>query len=843
LVTKAENVVVVELAHIVYEVLGTVVLAGSVGVLMALAIVPPLAAALALQSTPAFIATALATAVTAAILYAALPRVRQFLSLVAPFGVVAPLLFLVSPQIRPLLAPQPMAVSGVVVQRPAPIVLIIFDGFRLVELLDEHGDVDATRFPNFARLARTSTWYRNATSVAAFTHHAVPAILTGRYQAGRARASVEQQPENLFTLLGGAFDLQVHEPVTALCPENLCPLEEQSVPRWLQLCADAAVIWLHIELPSGYRKRLPELTGKWSGFGEVHAGRKRQIFEQALVSDDRSDAFLRSLNRLEAGGKMPLYVHHTLLPHNPFEYLPSGERYRLSAERLRTTAAGYDWSDDPRAVRFEEAQYVLQIAHIDSLLGRLFGRLEQLGLFDSSLIVVTADHGFAFMAGRSQRHYSPDTVGDIVPVPLFVKSPGQRSGDVSDKEAETIDILPTIAEIVGVALPWAVDGHPLSSDFERSDKSFFEEKVVHFSSMATERDRALERKLQKVGSGGSPYDVLYDEVARSPTVLDAIGAQPAPFVVDLKAPAADGEDRGLFVTGNLIGRQPPRAEDRVLIAIDGRLAGAAPFFASPESQYYAFEVLLDERSATRASAADAEVLLWDGETRTVRRPSAIVHLPSDLATTAGPQTFLWKNVWSASERAFTCSPRVRELFAANYAKEPKAPPHAPYVLLDRAVRDCFERSRPDGGSNANSEDCKCGRFGDAPPTSGTSARAGVATLGSGEEDDPAAFWRFAWAESELESTCSDDVKERFKRLYAMLQTTGSEVVMAPYEILKTAVATCYIASRSEACACGPFTTVDVASGPLPEGEDARSAEIHSRELAMHAAHVRRNGLM
>ncbi|MCB9388688.1 MAG: hypothetical protein H6512_03630 [Acidimicrobiia bacterium] len=59
------------------------------------------------------------------------------------------------------------------------VVLMIFDELPLSSLLDEAGEVDATMFPNFARLAHTSTWFQNVISVHTETAQAVPAILSG----------------------------------------------------------------------------------------------------------------------------------------------------------------------------------------------------------------------------------------------------------------------------------------------------------------------------------------------------------------------------------------------------------------------------------------------------------------------------------------------------------------------------------------------------------------------------------------------------------------------------------------------------------------------------------------
>ena len=58
-------------------------------------------------------------------------------------------------------------------------VLIVFDELPLAALLNERGQIDAKRFPNFAALARDSDWFRNAVTVADTTEQAVPAIFSG----------------------------------------------------------------------------------------------------------------------------------------------------------------------------------------------------------------------------------------------------------------------------------------------------------------------------------------------------------------------------------------------------------------------------------------------------------------------------------------------------------------------------------------------------------------------------------------------------------------------------------------------------------------------------------------
>jgi hypothetical protein len=79
--------------------------------------------------------------------------------------------------------------------------------------------------------------------------------------------------------------------------------------------------------------------------------------------------------------------------------------------------------------------------------------------------VVTADNGESFLTHTNRHLATPATVEDIADTPLFIKRPFEHSGHVSDRHVRTEDILPTIADVLGIDMPWRVDG---VSVFDRS---------------------------------------------------------------------------------------------------------------------------------------------------------------------------------------------------------------------------------------------------------------------------------------------------------------------------------------------------------------------------------------
>ncbi len=66
------------------------------------------------------------------------------------------------------------------------------------------------------------------------------------------------------------------------------------------------------------------------------------------------------------------------------------------------------------------------------------------------------------------------TRADVMLVPLFIKYPGQVTGRVTDQNAETVDIVPTIANVLSTTAYYDVDGRSLldANQPQKAQKSF-----------------------------------------------------------------------------------------------------------------------------------------------------------------------------------------------------------------------------------------------------------------------------------------------------------------------------------------------------------------------------------
>ena len=145
--------------------------------------------------------------------------------------------------------------------------MIVFDEFPLMSLLDSQGEVDPRVYPNFAEFAARSTWYRNATGIGGWTPHALPAMLSGRYPGEdrkSAAPNLSSYPDNLFTLFGHHYNLEVFETVTELCPADKCG-QTGSPTAFTDLAKETAKVYKSIVWPIETAHR-PRRHGRGQGW-------------------------------------------------------------------------------------------------------------------------------------------------------------------------------------------------------------------------------------------------------------------------------------------------------------------------------------------------------------------------------------------------------------------------------------------------------------------------------------------------------------------------------------------------------------------------------------------------
>jgi hypothetical protein len=410
----------------------------------------------------------------------------------------------------------PIASAVAPLHRP-PIVFLIFDEFPLASLIDPAGNIRRGQYPHFAALADDGVWYRNAMTVQQQTEHSVPAILTGINPDTDLNPYAGQYPGSLFTALSSAYELEVQETMTRLCPVTICERTPEIEARGVEpLLRDVGVIAGHVLLPPWATTSLPLIDRNWGDFGEATEDFNAiEAFNEAR-SDDPRDTIENLITTIaNADARSPdLFFAHVLLPHNPWQFLPSGQRYPIDSERLPGSIST-GWGDNAWLSAQALQRHLLQVQYVDTAVGQVIAALREAGIYDESLFVVVADHGIALRPNIEHwRKITADTVGEVAAVPLFIKPPAgttavDRAGTIDDRRAHTTDIVPTIADLLGFALPWEADGVSLfGPDPQRTETT-----TTGPSSSATfgvEGEEVLAVAARNAGwfPTGDPYELL-----------------------------------------------------------------------------------------------------------------------------------------------------------------------------------------------------------------------------------------------------------------------------------------------------------------------------------------------
>ena len=78
--------------------------------------------------------------------------------------------------------------------------------------------------------------------------------------------------------------------------------------------------------------------------------------------------------------------------------------------------------------------------------------------------MVTADHGVAFSAGQPIRGLAEGNAHEVMWVPFLLKEPGQQRGVIDERPVSTVDVVPTVLDLIGIDPGWPLDGR---SAFDR----------------------------------------------------------------------------------------------------------------------------------------------------------------------------------------------------------------------------------------------------------------------------------------------------------------------------------------------------------------------------------------
>jgi arylsulfatase A-like enzyme/Flp pilus assembly protein TadD len=117
---------------------------------------------------------------------------------------------------------------------------------------------------------------------------------------------------------------------------------------------------------------------------------------------------------------------------------------------------------EPYATRYAGRPYDGTVAWSDELIGRLIAPLRDAGSLDSTLVIVTSDHGEA-LGDHGEDVHGYFVYESTLRVPLVVRGAGIQPGTVLDGVVRTVDLSPTILELAGLTLPAQASGRSIVS--------------------------------------------------------------------------------------------------------------------------------------------------------------------------------------------------------------------------------------------------------------------------------------------------------------------------------------------------------------------------------------------
>lgn len=364
------------------------------------------------------------------------------------------------------------------------IVMVMFDEFAVTSLLNGAGDIDAARFPNFARLKQSSTWFRNYSTTAEVTHKAIPAAISGIRPRTNMSSTFADHPNSLFTLFGASHQMNVTEIITKLCPPSICSdskvanaQQSSGSAQWAGLLRRLrSILWQRLDASEKNEMKLFEAvvpaekasastTATGNGQQEKPKEETPATIIQNFVALNQTENFNTWLGQVRPSTIPTFSFIHLLLPHQPWIYYPDGFYYSTAEEEWLKNETQWETS-------VKQQRSILQAQYVDTLVGRLLDQMQSDGLYEDSMVIFTADHGVSFDYGYNRRFASNDlkNASDLMHVPLFVHSPGQSVGAVSDENLENIDLVSVIAEQLNVSVPWKMDGMLPSSKSDSQKK-------------------------------------------------------------------------------------------------------------------------------------------------------------------------------------------------------------------------------------------------------------------------------------------------------------------------------------------------------------------------------------
>jgi arylsulfatase A-like enzyme len=197
------------------------------------------------------------------------------------------------------------------------------------------------------------------------------------------------------------------------------------------------------------------------GFGDGFGQYTENVGETLKAPGEARRTFGQARRWLEANTETPFFLFvHTYEVHSPYDpEAPYAQLFQGDGEPATGNAA----------VQGARDRYDREIRSVDEELERLFVAIAEAGLAESTIVVVTSDHGEEFAEHGGYQHGGA-VYEESLRVPLIFVAPGRISGPRRHAApVSLVDIAPTLLELAGVPVPGKLDGTSLAGTLKRGD--------------------------------------------------------------------------------------------------------------------------------------------------------------------------------------------------------------------------------------------------------------------------------------------------------------------------------------------------------------------------------------
>jgi arylsulfatase A-like enzyme len=315
--------------------------------------------------------------------------------------------------------------------RAPSIVLITLDTVRADHMSLYGYGVRTT--PRLEELARRATLYRHARASGSWTVPGHASLFTGRAVFEHGAHTLPPQPG-----AEGQEAIRPLDPSHVTLAESLRELGYQCAA----VVANAGYLGTRWGLDQGFDPYVVQ-----RGHADVVNERVLQWIDQERAKDK---PFFLFVNYMDAHRPYNARPRPGLIPR---EVGPDKGRALRQLYALAMPATG---PPPPELVQRVSDQYDTAIANLDEQLGGLFDALQERGLLDDALLVVTSDHG-EFLGEHNLVEHSKDVYQEVIGIPLVIKAPRQAAGAVEERAASQVDVARLVLQHLPRALASRVE--------------------------------------------------------------------------------------------------------------------------------------------------------------------------------------------------------------------------------------------------------------------------------------------------------------------------------------------------------------------------------------------------